>query len=334
MRRDRSHAIASWLWTMWGLPPMIVATMLRSRGQQVRTAASGPEALAMIEQEKPELILSDISMPEMTGYELAQEIRRRPEWNDIWLVAVTGYGQESDKKLAKEAGFNSHLVKPISTETLNACCVGSRGHGQATPEPLFLLCVAKSRRLGKGKENHLLAGCGADVMVQGHHLDAGDLLDHRFHDRTGRFDQMGPYLLQQVPPLLSGKRLDQMLFGRGQHALKPDHEEIAEQVGVDVLRATAHVILLEATNRLRRWQLRSLPGFSWRGPPRLEFCSSRNPRLPHEPSDRSKRLPKSIPNAEEMQKSYCLSCAAAYDCSGGKVAASLIAAWPLKSSDD
>ena len=65
-------------------------------------------------------------------------------------------------------------------------------------------------------------------------LDAGDLLDHRLHDRTGRFNQMGPHLLEQVPPLFGRKRLDQMLFGRGQDALKADHEEIAEQVGVDV----------------------------------------------------------------------------------------------------
>ena len=85
-------------------------------------------------------------------------------------------------------------------------------------------------------------------MVQGQHLDAGDLLDHRFHDRPGRFDQMGPHLLEQVPPLLGRKRLDQMLFGRGQHALKADHEEIAEQVGVNVLGAPAHVVLLKATN--------------------------------------------------------------------------------------
>ena len=95
-----------------------VATILRSRGQQVRTAASGAEALAMIEQEQPDLILSDISMPGMSGYELAQEIRRRPEWNAIRLVAVTGYGQERDKTTAKEAGFSDHLVKPISTTNL------------------------------------------------------------------------------------------------------------------------------------------------------------------------------------------------------------------------
>jgi PAS domain S-box-containing protein len=101
-----------------GPAAFVVATLLRSRGQRVRTAASGAEALAMIEQEKPELILSDISMPEMTGYELAQEIRRRPEWDDIGLVAVTGYGQESDTKLTREAGFNSHVVKPISIQIL------------------------------------------------------------------------------------------------------------------------------------------------------------------------------------------------------------------------
>ena len=76
-----------------------------SRYAQRRAEA---EALAMIEQEKPELVLSDISMPEMTGYELAQEIRRRPEWNDIRLVAVTGYGQESDKK----SGEGSRLRRP------------------------------------------------------------------------------------------------------------------------------------------------------------------------------------------------------------------------------
>ena len=97
---------------------LIVAALLRFRGQNVRTAASGAEALAMIEQEKPDLIVSDISMPEMDGYELTQKIRQRPEWNDIYLVAVTGYGQENDKKRAKEAGFNSHVVKPISKEDL------------------------------------------------------------------------------------------------------------------------------------------------------------------------------------------------------------------------
>ena len=71
----------------------------------------------------------------------------------------------------------------------------------AAAPSLLLLYVADNRRLGKGKENDLLAGCGADIMVQGQHLDAGDLLDHRFHDRTGRFDQMGLALASTGPAL-------------------------------------------------------------------------------------------------------------------------------------
>jgi PAS domain S-box-containing protein len=96
----------------------IVASLLRSWKQEVRTARSAAEALAMIEQQKPDMILSDISMPEMNGYEFARAIRLRPDWNEIWLVAVTGYGQDSDKRLSREAGFDSHLVKPISKDDL------------------------------------------------------------------------------------------------------------------------------------------------------------------------------------------------------------------------
>ena len=88
-------------------------------------------------------------------------------------------------------------------------------------------------------------------MVQAQHLDAGDLLDHRFEERTGRFDQMGAHLLEQVPSLLGRKRLDQLLLGGGQNALQADHEEIAQQMGVNVLRAPAHVVLLKTTDSLR-----------------------------------------------------------------------------------
>jgi PAS domain S-box-containing protein len=108
------------------VPPaaLLVAIMLQAKGQQVRTAESGAEALAMIEEEKPTLVLSDISMPGMSGYDLAHEIRRRPQWNDIRLVALTGFGQESDKRLSQEAGFNAHLVKPIGIEDLECLLCG------------------------------------------------------------------------------------------------------------------------------------------------------------------------------------------------------------------
>ena len=85
-------------------------------------------------------------------------------------------------------------------------------------------------------------------MVQAQRLDAGDLLDHRFHERPGRFDEMGPHLFEQVPPLVRRERLDELLFGRGEDAFQADHEQVADQVGVDVLGSPAHVFLLETAD--------------------------------------------------------------------------------------
>ena len=119
-----------------------------------------------------------------------------------------------------------------------------------SPSLLFLLGAAENWRFSKGKENNLLAGFGADIMVQGQHLNAGDVLDHRFHDGTGRFYQLGSHLFQEIPPLLGLERLYQMLFGRGQNPLEPDHDQITDQVGVDVLGTAAHALLHKAVHPL------------------------------------------------------------------------------------
>jgi len=66
-------------------------------------------------------------------------------------------------------------------------------------------------------------------MVQVNRLGAGDILDHLFQDRTGRFDQMSPYLLQQVSSLFGRKRLDQLLFVPRSKRLKADYEKIAQR---------------------------------------------------------------------------------------------------------
>jgi hypothetical protein len=124
----------------------------------------------------------------------------------------------------------------------------ARALGRIDSESLFLLCFAEERRLGQSEEQDFFAGYCADVVVQAQHLGAGDLLHHRFHDRPRRFDQMGPDLFEQVPPLVRRQRLDQVLFGCGEHALKANHEEILEQVGLNVLGSPAHVILFEATD--------------------------------------------------------------------------------------
>jgi hypothetical protein len=112
---------------------------------------------------------------------------------------------------------------------------------------LSFLCFAVREWLGQCQDNERFAGHGADVVVQAHYLDAGDLLDQRLHERLRRFDQMGPYLLEQVPPFL-GREFGKLLFGGCQQTLEPDDDEIAEQVGVNVLGASAPVFLLKATD--------------------------------------------------------------------------------------
>ena len=113
-----------------------------------------------------------------------------------------------------------------------------------------LLDFADLRRVDQGEEHDLFTGHGTDVMVHAEHLDAGDLLDHRLHQRPRGLEEMGPDLLEQVPPLLGRERLDEVLFGGGQNAMEPDHDQVVEQVRADVLGSAAHVFLFEAAHAL------------------------------------------------------------------------------------
>ena len=102
------------------------AMLLEKFGHEVRTAHTGPAALEVARSFLPELILMDIGLPGMNGYEVAQRIRLEPQFERVWLIAVTGYARATDVKLAEEAGFDSHLAKPIDIrrvqETLAALC--------------------------------------------------------------------------------------------------------------------------------------------------------------------------------------------------------------------
>jgi PAS domain S-box-containing protein len=89
-----------------------LAMVLRLLGCEVRTAADGRKAVEAAEAFRPEVVLLDIGMPELNGYEAAKLIREQPWGREIVLVALTGWGQEEDKRLAREAGFDHHLVKP------------------------------------------------------------------------------------------------------------------------------------------------------------------------------------------------------------------------------
>ena len=95
-----------------------LATLLRVLGAEVALAHSGRAALESVETFKPNVVLLDIGMPGMDGYEVARRIRANPMNRDISLIALTGWGQDEDRRRSVAAGFNHHLVKPADIEQL------------------------------------------------------------------------------------------------------------------------------------------------------------------------------------------------------------------------
>ena len=92
--------------------------LLKLSGHEVHLAHTGAEALATAKRVRPDVGVFDIGMPDLDGYELAERIRREAWGKTIKLIAVTGWGQESDKRRALLAGFDHHLTKPIDPDQL------------------------------------------------------------------------------------------------------------------------------------------------------------------------------------------------------------------------
>jgi CheY-like chemotaxis protein len=87
-------------------------------GHEAREAHDGPTALAVASEFRPDVVLLDIGLPGMTGYEVARRLRATPGLESILLVAMTGYGQDKDRRRSADAGFDLHLVKPVDPATL------------------------------------------------------------------------------------------------------------------------------------------------------------------------------------------------------------------------
>jgi len=98
--------------------------LLRSWGHEARMAHNGPDALQQATGFHPHVILCDIGLPHMDGYEVARHIRQNPHLEGVMLVAVTGYGQDTDRQRSKEAGFDLHMVKPVESADLKELLVG------------------------------------------------------------------------------------------------------------------------------------------------------------------------------------------------------------------
>ena len=102
---------------------MSLSLLLELDGHDVRRAYDGLEALEIADHFRPEVTLLDIGMPKLDGYGAARELRQREWAKDTLLVALTGWGQQEDKRLAREAGFDHHMVKPVDPETLRRLLV-------------------------------------------------------------------------------------------------------------------------------------------------------------------------------------------------------------------
>jgi CheY-like chemotaxis protein len=100
--------------------------LLRTLGAEVRVAHGGAEALAAFDAHEPSIVVMDVAMPDMSGYDVAREIRSRPLPRRPHLVALTGWGHEDDRRRAREAGFDAHLVKPAELGALEALLASIR----------------------------------------------------------------------------------------------------------------------------------------------------------------------------------------------------------------
>jgi CheY-like chemotaxis protein len=96
----------------------MLATLLERAGYEVLTVDDGAEALNAVEIDRPDVVLMDIGMPGMNGYDAAKIIRGQAWGKDIVLIATTGWGQDTDIQRSHDAGFDHHLVKPIDSMAL------------------------------------------------------------------------------------------------------------------------------------------------------------------------------------------------------------------------
>ena len=105
-----------------------VATLLSLMGYDARAAYSGRQALQMFNEIQPRVVLMDLGMPEMSGFEAAARIRLMPQGTATTIVALTAWGDEMNRRLSHEASIDSHVVKPAAADTLQEVLNRVRGH--------------------------------------------------------------------------------------------------------------------------------------------------------------------------------------------------------------
>jgi CheY-like chemotaxis protein len=105
----------------------MLAELLELKGYVTRVAFDAPDALRVAGEFAPDIALVDLGLPVMDGCELASRLRTVPGLAEVRLIAITGYGQESDRRRARDAGFHHHLVKPVNLRAVEAAIAQVRG---------------------------------------------------------------------------------------------------------------------------------------------------------------------------------------------------------------
>jgi len=106
-----------------------LAMLLQMQGNEVCTVYDGPEAVEAVAQFHPDVVLLDIGLPTLNGYETARRLRALPDSRDVLIIALTGWGQEEDRRRSREAGFDHHLVKPVDLQVLETLLAGNGAGG-------------------------------------------------------------------------------------------------------------------------------------------------------------------------------------------------------------
>jgi len=107
-----------------------MAVLQTRRGHVTRVAFTGPDALVVAAEFLPEVVLLDIGLPGMDGFQVARQLRQMPALADILLIAMTGYASPEDLIAAKQAGFDEHLVKPVNLDTLREWLAGRKSSAE------------------------------------------------------------------------------------------------------------------------------------------------------------------------------------------------------------
>lgn len=107
--------------------------MLGLMGNDTRTAYDGQQAVNMASVFRPDVVLLDIGLPKLNGYETCRLIRQQPWSSGVVLIAITGWGQVKDRERTRNAGFDHHLVKPVDSQALLAILAWLQPGGNTSP---------------------------------------------------------------------------------------------------------------------------------------------------------------------------------------------------------